>query len=41
MLELLTVLVFVHKLIIFILMVNVVLVLEVLLRLLLRGASFS
>ena len=41
MLELLTVLVFVHKLIIFILMVDVVLVLEVLLRLLLRGASFS
>lgn len=41
MLELLTVLVFVHKLIIFILMVNVVLVLEVLLRLLLRGASLS
>jgi hypothetical protein len=41
MLELLTVLVFVHKLIIFILMVDVVLFLEVLLRLLLRGASFS
>ena len=41
MLELLTVLVFVHKLIIFILMVNVVLVLEVLLRLLLRRASLS